>query len=34
MRFFPMERRVSVRTYSPYRNRFKTDPANEFELDY
>jgi hypothetical protein len=34
MRFFPGERKVEVRTYSPFRGRFKTDPANEFELPY
>ena len=26
----PAERRVAVRTYSPYSDRFKTDPDNEF----
>jgi hypothetical protein len=34
MRFVPKQRRVAIRTYSPYLNRFKTDPDNEFELDY
>jgi hypothetical protein len=34
MRFFPGERRVAVRTYSPYSDRFKTDPENEFTLTY
>lgn len=34
MRFFPAERRVAVRTYSPYTDRFKTDPENEFTLTY
>ena len=34
MRFFPAERRVAVRTYSPYSDRFKTDPDNEFTLTY
>ena len=34
MRFFPAQRRVAIRTYSPYVNRFKTDPDNEFSLDY
>jgi hypothetical protein len=34
MRFFPAERRVAVRTYSPYSDRFKTDPDNEFTLAY
>lgn len=34
MRFFPDERKVAVRTYSPYSERFKTDPDNEFTLKY
>ena len=34
MRFDPARGRVSVRTYSPYLDRFKTDPDNAFELDY
>jgi Calcineurin-like phosphoesterase len=34
MRFFPAEQRVVVQTYSPYADRFKTDPQNEFTLDY
>jgi hypothetical protein len=34
MRFLPAERTVTVRTYSPYTNRFKTDPENEFTLAY
>jgi hypothetical protein len=34
MRFFPADRRVTVRTYSPYLKRSKTDPDNEFELTY
>jgi hypothetical protein len=34
MRFLPKERRVAIRTYSPFLNRSKTDPDNEFELDY
>jgi hypothetical protein len=34
MQFFPSERRVRVRTYSPYFDRFKTDPDNNFTLDY
>jgi hypothetical protein len=34
MRFYPGERRVKVRTYSPYLDRWKTDPDNEFELEY
>ena len=33
MRFFPAEQRVVVQTYSPYADRFKTDPQNEFTLD-
>jgi hypothetical protein len=34
MRFFPAERRVVVRTYSPYADRFKTDPDNDFTVEY
>jgi hypothetical protein len=34
MRFVPGRRRVEVRTYSPYLDRFKSDPANAFDLDY
>jgi Calcineurin-like phosphoesterase len=34
MRFAPARRRVTVQTYSPLLDRFKKDPANEFELDY
>jgi hypothetical protein len=34
LRFDPAARRVSVSTYSPYLDRFKTDPDNRFELDY
>jgi hypothetical protein len=34
MEFFPGRRRVRVRTYSPYLDRFKTDAANDFSLDY
>ena len=34
MQFFPAERRVAVRTYSPYEDRFKTDADNEFTLTY
>ena len=34
MRFFPAERRVTIRTYSPYVDRFKTDADNEFNLTY
>jgi hypothetical protein len=33
MRFEPDQDRVVVRTYSPYLNRYKTDPANDFVLD-
>jgi hypothetical protein len=32
MRFDPAVARVSVKTYSPYLQRFKTDDANQFEL--
>ena len=34
MEFFPAHRQVKVRTYSPYLDRFKTDPDNEFSLEY
>ena len=34
MRFAPARRRVEVQTYSPFLDRFKTDPDNAFELDY
>ena len=34
MLFFPTEHRVALRTYSPFLNSFKTDPDNQFELDY
>jgi hypothetical protein len=34
LRFFPDRRRVHVRTYSPYLDRFKTDPDNDFTLEY
>ena len=34
MRFSPAERRVTVQTYSPLSDTFKTDPDNDFSLDY
>lgn len=34
LRFNPAERHVEVQTYSPYLDRFKTDPDNQFGLDY
>ena len=34
MRFLPAQHRVVVQTYSPVLDRFKTDPANDFQLDY
>ena len=34
MRFNPIERRVTVQTYSPVSDTFKTDPDDEFSLDY
>jgi hypothetical protein len=34
MELFPAERRVSVRTYSPYLGRFKSDAGNRFDLEY
>jgi len=34
MRFFPDRHRVAVETYSPFLDRFKTGPENQFELAY
>ena len=34
MQFFPAERQLHVRTYSPSMNVFRTDPENEFVLGY
>jgi hypothetical protein len=34
LRFSPAERHVEVQTYSPFLDRFKTDPDNQFGLDY
>ena len=34
MRFSPKDRSVAIQTYSPYLDRFKRDPDNEFELTY
>jgi hypothetical protein len=34
MRFLPDARKVAVRTYSPYTERFKADADNQFTLDY
>jgi len=34
MQFSPADRQVHVHTYSPYLDRFKTDPDNDFTLDY
>lgn len=34
MQFFPAERRVMIRTYSPTLDEFKSDPANQFALEY
>ena len=34
MRFSPAERRVTVQTYSPLSDTFKTNPENEFSLAY
>lgn len=34
LQFLPAERRVHVRTYSPYLDRFKADPDNDFTLSY
>jgi len=32
--FCPTQDRIDVKTYSPYLNEYKTDPENEFTLDY
>ena len=34
LQFSPRERHVRVRTYSPYLDRFKTDPENDFTVAY
>jgi hypothetical protein len=34
LRFSSAERRVTVQTYSPFLDRFKMDPDNDFTLDY
>jgi hypothetical protein len=34
MRFYPAARRVAIRTYSPYLDRYKSDPDNDFTLSY
>ena len=34
LRFSPAEHRVTVQTYSPLSDTFKTDPDNDFSLDY
>lgn len=34
LRFVPARRRVEVSTYSPFLDRFKSDAANAFELEY
>jgi hypothetical protein len=34
MRFSPRDRTVDVQTYSPYLDRYKRDPENEFDLAY
>jgi len=34
MRFDPGARKVAVRTYSPFAGRYKTEPDNQFMLDY
>jgi hypothetical protein len=34
MRFIPATHKVEVRTYSPYLKKFKTDPDNQFALEY
>ena len=34
LQFSPGQRRVRVRTYSPFLDRFKTDPDNDFHLAY
>lgn len=30
----PAQDKIYVKTYSPYLNEYKTDPTNEFTLDY
>ncbi|HEY4187872.1 MAG TPA: metallophosphoesterase [Polyangia bacterium] len=34
MRFHPNERRVDIRTYSPFTDRYRTDAENQFSLSY
>jgi hypothetical protein len=34
MQFFPSDRAVHIRTYSPLSNEFKADPENDFVLEY
>ena len=34
LEFCPVQDKIFVKTYSPYLNEYKTDPANEFTLDY
>ena len=34
LEFLPGNRRIQVKTYSPYRNRYKTDPQNQFVLEW
>jgi hypothetical protein len=34
LEFCPAQDKISVKTYSPYLNEYKTDPQSEFTLDY
>jgi len=34
MQFFPTDRVVHIRTYSPYLNAFLSNPDNDFVLNY
>ena len=34
LEFLPGRRRVQVKTYSPYRDRYRTDPQNQFVLEW
>mgnify|MGYP001239566787 CR=1 FL=1 len=33
MKFSPSKKRVEVKTYSPYLDKYKTDPNNQFVID-
>jgi len=34
LQFCPQQHKIIVKTYSPYLNKYKTDPESEFTLDY